>query len=473
MRRIGELKAMKRKASQTSPQTPLLKERGLNTPRSFRKGAGGKVSPPTIHDSPFTSPQSPLLLACSGGIDSMFLLHYFSELKKTSDFVLHACYVDHKLRTESVSESKFVDKICQDLGIEFHFASFDDDFWKDSKKNMEERARKERYRLLSELALELKCEYIATGHHLDDQVETLLMRMFDRGTGIKGLVGITNYNNSLNPSFKKREIKLTSPLFSKKRGAGGELPFTIHDSPIIIRPLLHMSRAEIEKEMEGKEFLTDLSNNDTDIRRNHFRKNVIPALEDALGSDEFKKHLYDLSQNAQRELDFTREMAKEFWEDLSLNPSPKGEGLENSPRSFRKGAGGKVSSPLNSDLSLNPSPKGEGLETSPLFSEKRGVGGELPGEHSGSPLHIPRTTIEKYSDNFWLTAFSYLFSEYRGFSHSTKTLLDIVAFIRKKEPAEANYDPFVFVRDRDKLTLTLSFTKRGNKDLPPSFLKRD
>ena len=68
---------------------------------------------------------------------------------------------------------------------------------------------------------------------------------------------------------------------------------------------------------------------------------------------------------------------------------------------------------------------------------------------------ISRSTIEKYSDNFWLTAFSYLFSQYRDFSHSTDTLIDIVKFIRKKEPATANYHPFVFERDRDGVWLVM------------------
>ena len=294
-----------------------------------------------------------ILVACSGGIDSILLMYYFSDMKKKENLTLHACYVDHKLRPESVSEAKFVDKICQDLEIPFHFASFDNDFWKDSRQNLEERARQERYRILHDVAVDLKCEYIATGHHLDDQVETILMRIFDRGTGIKGLAGIQQIQN-----------------FGKIK---------------IIRPLLQMSRDEIKKKMKGRKYLTDSSNEDTTLRRNHFRKNVIPAIESSLKSEKFKKHIYDLSQNAQRELEFTREMAKKFWESY-----------------------------LNNEVIL-----------------------------------IPRHIIEKYSDNFWLTAFSYLFSEYRDFSHCTDTLIDIVAFIRKKESASTNYDPFIFIRNRE------------------------
>jgi len=404
---------------------------------------------------------SPILLACSGGIDSVFLLYYFSELINNDNLHLHACYVDHKLRTESVSESKFVDKICQDLGIKFHFASFDNDFWKDSRSNLEERARKERYRILREVACEFKCNYIATGHHLDDQVETLLMRIFDRGTGIKGLVGITSraYDSVSNRGLSKHRpsdgqtviqraegSRYLSPVQrageTNHEGAINRAPTHLHNStgeqvspPILIRPLLHMSRAEIEKEMKGREFITDLSNNDTDIRRNHYRKNVIPSICASLGGNEFKKHLYDLSQNAQRELEFTKEMAKEFWERLNNSP-------DNQPGPTTAGS---------DSASLQPASYPHDSPLTTHYSSHLPITHHASqGEHSGSPLRfLPRNLIEKHSDNFWMTAFSYLFSQYRGFSHSTNTLLDIVAFIKKKEPANANYDPFVFVRNRD------------------------
>lgn len=303
-----------------------------------------------------------ILIACSGGVDSVFLLHYLCNLKKRENLIIHASYVDHKLRPESASESKIVDKICQKLEIPFHFTSFDDNFWKNSSSNMEERARKERYRLLHDLAVELNCTYVATGHHLDDQVETVLMRIFDRGTGIKGLVGIK-------PVQDFGDIK-------------------------IIRPLLSLSRKEIEDHMEGKKYITDSSNNDTDIRRNHFRKEVIPSVEKTLKNDEFKKHIYNLSLNAQREVEFTKVAAKEFWQQF----------YKSSDRCFI----------------------------------------------------ISREEIEKYSDNFWLTAFSYLFSEYRDFSHCTETLIDIVKFIRKKDPTQTNYDPFIFLRNREEIRIQRS-----------------
>jgi tRNA(Ile)-lysidine synthetase-like protein len=320
---------------------------------------------------------SRILIACSGGLDSLALLYMYAGMKKESGFRLGACYVDHKLRQVSSNELKFVDKICQELGVEFYGAEFADDFWGDSKSNFEEKGRIERYRLLEEVAFNNNFEFIATAHHLDDQIETLLMRIFERGTGLKGLCGIK-------PVQKLGRVTL-------------------------IRPLLETPLRELQEYMKGREYIKDDSNNDTTIRRNYFRHIVIPAIEEVL-PPEFRKHLSTLSKNGQRETEFTKEMAHQFWQSLKIDQK----------------------------------------------------------------YVIPRQTIEKYSDNFWFTAFSYFFSEtvksetvksetvkseakdfspLTSHSPSTKTLKDIVAFIKKRDPSTANYNPFDFFRDKEKVVI--------------------
>ncbi|MGI6394100.1 MAG: tRNA lysidine(34) synthetase TilS [bacterium] len=312
--------------------------------------------------SPFTINSSfPVLIACSGGIDSMALLYMMEETCRKEKIRLGACYVDHKLRQSAKSESQFVRKICQKLGVEFYHLEFVDNFWDEGKANFEEKARKERYRLLFECAKKHNFGQIATAHHLDDQVETLLMRIFERGTGIKGLRGIGKEATFPYPNNDLTTIK-------------------------IIRPLLHLTKKEIEKFMMGKEFVVDETNSDTSIRRNFYRAAVVPAIENALKNDKFKDHIAKLSDNAERETEFAETMAKEFWENFKT------------------------------------------------------------GENS---FEIPRETIENRSDNFWITAFSYLFSYHRNFSHSTDTLIDVVKFIRKKEKSSANYHPFVFERKQN------------------------
>ena len=304
----------------------------------------------------------------------MALLHLMSELKSELGFKLGACYVDHKLRSESGIEAKFVDKICHSLCVDFYLVEFADEFWQDSTANLEEKARNERYHLLEECANRNGFEFIATAHHQDDQVETLLMRIFDRGTGLKGLCGI-------------KAVKCK-----------GEKSF----APTIIRPLLNISKSEIIEYMDGRQYLTDPTNNDTKIRRNYYRKTVIPALEELLKETEFKKHISQLAENAQREREVMEEMMKEFWGSVGVEPC------------------------------FNPDP---------CIKPKK-------GENRVLPLHISRTTIKAHSDNFWMTAFSYLFS-FEKRSHSTQTLKDIVAFIRKTDPGTASYNPYIFKRDRE------------------------
>jgi tRNA(Ile)-lysidine synthetase-like protein len=328
-----------------------------------------------------------LLVACSGGLDSIALLYMYAEMKKETDFRLGACYVNHKLRPEAVDERNFVDKICQELGVEFYGAEFADDFWGKSQSNFEEKGRIERYRILEEVAFNNNFEFIATAHHLDDQIETLLMRIFERGTGPKGLCGIK-------PTRKLGRVTL-------------------------IRPLLETPLSELREYMKNREHIKDQSNSDTTIRRNYYRHIVIPEIEKLLGPD-FRKHISTLSKNAQRETEFTKEMAHQFWQSLKTH--------ENQTKYL-----------------------------------------------------IPRQTIEKYSDNFWFTAFSYFFSETwrhgdnetwrhgdmslkvfqsqspskASHSPSVKTLKDIVAFIKKRDPATANYNPFDFERDREGILIRL------------------
>ena len=186
----------------------------------------GSPLPVTHHDSRFTTHasrithhDSPTLIACSGGMDSVCLLYMMAEMCKKDGIRLGACYVNHKLREDAKKESHFVDKICHNLGVEFYLAEFTDDFWDNNKSNFEEKARTERYRLLFECAEVNGFQQIATAHHLDDQVETILMRIFDRGTGIKGLAGIKDL--TLNPSPKGEGLENTPRSFRK--GDGGKV----------------------------------------------------------------------------------------------------------------------------------------------------------------------------------------------------------------------------------------------------------
>jgi len=319
-----------------------------------------------------------ILIACSGGIDSLALLYMMSELKDELDLKIGCCYVDHKARPESGDEAKFVDNICHELQVPFFAGIFDENFWDDTKSNFEERARIERYRILHKIAIDNNFGYIATAHHRDDQVETVLMRILERGSGLKGLCGI----KPVNP--------IPRPLSLSKKERGELLK-----APTIIRPLLNIPKSDIVDYMKGRQYLSDQTNNDTIYRRNHYRKIVIPLLKEALPDVDIAKHISDLAQNAERERAVMEEFMREFWCSL--------------------------------------------------------------GAKDFSPLHIPRDLIKAHSDDFWITAFTYLFSFgdlygrkiFRPYSHSTQTLKDITAFIRKTDPGTASYNPYILERNRE------------------------
>lgn len=326
----------------------------------------------------FSGKKFSLLAACSGGADSLAMLFLLNEIKEEFHFSLSAAYVDHKLREESADEARFVERICQELGITCFSLEFESNFWGKEEKNIEERARLKRYELLFDLAKSNNFNMLSTAHHLDDQVETVLMRIFDRGTGIKGLSGI------------------------KPVSSGNEISFDSENNVFfVVRPMLSIEKAEISAFMQGRQFLSDPSNYDTKYRRNYYRHKIIPALDALLQDIPYKENIGRLAENAARESEILREMMLDFWRKLAAKDGTTG-------------------------------------------------------------IFIPRNEIKSHSYDFWLTAFSYLFSStilantqlHR--SPSTKTLSDITDFILRTDHATANYNPFAFERTREGVMLRLS-----------------
>ena len=152
---------------------------------------------------------STVAIAVSGGSDSMALLHYAENLKNRP-FNVIAINVEHGIRgTESIEDSNFVATFCKNNGIPLLFYAVDClSFSKENKMSLEESARKLRYQCFRSAISEKKCDYVATAHHMRDNAETVLFNIF-RGTGIKGLSGITNHDKIIRPllNTKKEEIE--------------------------------------------------------------------------------------------------------------------------------------------------------------------------------------------------------------------------------------------------------------------------
>lgn len=166
-----------------------------------------------------------ILLAVSGGPDSLALLLLACIWSTERVFV---ATVDHRLRPESADEAIYVSEICEQLGVP-HLTLIPPE---PISGNIQSSARTARYRLLEETADQLGCSLIATAHHGDDQIETMLMRLA-RGSGVDGMAGIRARNGR------------------------------------IIRPLLDFSKSELETicETAAIQPIRDPSNDNTDFDR--------------------------------------------------------------------------------------------------------------------------------------------------------------------------------------------------------------
>ncbi len=144
----------------------------------------------------------PLLLAVSGGADSLAMMHMAATCFPGR---VSAMTVDHQLRSEAADEAQYVAALALDLSIPHCVATPREPI----TGNLQSAARAERYALLTAEARRLGGSFIATAHHADDQLETILMRL-SRGSGVGGLSGIRPINGSIiRPllGFRKHELE--------------------------------------------------------------------------------------------------------------------------------------------------------------------------------------------------------------------------------------------------------------------------
>ncbi len=213
-----------------------------------------------------------VIVGVSGGADSLCLLFVLREYAGRVPFQIEAVHVEHGIRgQESLEDAQFVRELCQKEGIPFHLVSCPvPELAEQCGMTLEEAGREARYRAFEEIRCRTGAQKIAVAHNRDDQAETMLFRMA-RGSG----------------------------LF----GAGGMRPVRGH----IIRPLLDISRREIEEYLRGRDILwrTDRTNADTEFARNCLRHRVLPLLRENVnaGTD---AHLAALGEELQEVQDFMR-----------------------------------------------------------------------------------------------------------------------------------------------------------------------
>jgi len=192
-----------------------------------------------------------VVVAVSGGVDSVCLLTLLHELAEEYSLKLLIGHVNHGLRgAESEADQAAVQALGQALGVPVVSVCVDPKQERQQRSSrdrptLQEAARRVRYRALESIAEEHAAHHIATAHNADDQAETVLLRLL-RGTGPDGLAGIPEAS----PDGR------------------------------IVRPLLRASRVEIEQFARQRHlsWREDRSNQDTDYARNRLRLNWIPGL---------------------------------------------------------------------------------------------------------------------------------------------------------------------------------------------------
>ncbi len=231
-----------------------------------------------------------LAAAVSGGADSVALLCLLLELRAELGIVLSVAHVNHKLRgEESDEDERFVAELARQHGLELHVSEAPVSGSRRSEggseigsgviSRIEAAARELRYGFFRQLAREGRVTKIATAHTLDDQAETVLLRIF-RGTGIRGLSGI-------HPRI----------IFEEQGRAFGE----------VLRPLLGFRRAALQKFLHewDQSWREDSSNRDLAFLRNRVRHRLLPMIGEEFGEAAIE-HMGELAEIARAE--------EEHWE---------------------------------------------------------------------------------------------------------------------------------------------------------------
>jgi len=220
-------------------------------------------------------PGSRLLVACSGGPDSVALINVLRNLEGELPYSFEIAHVNHALRGKaSQGDARFVRGMARGLSWPFHMAVRP--IRTSESGNLEEKAREARYEALRSIAAKRRCAAILTAHHEDDQVETVFLNLL-RGSGPDGMGGM-----------KESRMDLQGPV-------------------PIMRPLLTVPRSEIIAHLRkgGISYRRDRSNRNTRFLRNWLRLKVFPLLETR--SPGFKSRVGSMARLVRDE--------KQYWTD--------------------------------------------------------------------------------------------------------------------------------------------------------------
>ncbi len=204
-----------------------------------------------------------VIVGVSGGPDSMVLLHYLLRKKEAWNLTIVVAHVNHMLRDSAREDFAYVESFCQKFDIKFEGIEIDvQAYQKEHQCSIQVASRECRYQFFEQMMNTYQADYLALGHHGDDQIETILMRQ------VRGVLG-----------FGRAGIPV------KREFAGG----------FIVRPLLCVERLDIEQYVTEHQLhpRLDPTNEQLDYVRNRFRHKVLPFLK----SENPKVHMHFQNQS--------------------------------------------------------------------------------------------------------------------------------------------------------------------------------
>lgn len=214
-----------------------------------------------INSNNLISKRDKILLAVSGGPDSMLMLNYFHRCKKY-DFI--AFHLNHCIRKDSIKDENLVREYCNNYGIELYVERIDiASLALKNKENLENFARKKRYEMYLKYSAKYGCNLVATAHNMDENVETIILNII-RGKSLRGICGI--------------------PL---KRAINKKIS--------VVRPILCLRKSEIIEYLKENNinYIIDKTNLDVGYTRNWIRHKLLPLIESKYPS--FIDHLNEIS----------------------------------------------------------------------------------------------------------------------------------------------------------------------------------
>ncbi len=200
-------------------------------------------------------------VALSGGVDSTVLLHVLVPWARGRGIALSALHVHHGISANADEWARFCAARCDALRVPFRIVRVDISPWRD--QGLEAAARAARWEAFAQCG----ADYLALAHHQDDQAETVLLQLL-RGAGVPGLAGMGT----------ERAFMSRRPSRDGKMGSPATVGTT--KPPTVVRPMLAVTRAEIEQfaRQHGITSIRDESNDDVAFTRNYLRHTVMPLL---------------------------------------------------------------------------------------------------------------------------------------------------------------------------------------------------